>query len=177
MPPRYTYWTIILDGAPTAFRAADRETLLPTLHQIKARNPDAVLKWFARGRVWDSPEDARAAAAERRPRLESRGRDWRPGGQHQDPRERFKKETFQARKRREKKATALAQEPRTGGRDKPAHPGGRAPAARRAFSPPRPAAPARPQPPPEPREPTESRGAGGAAPPHETRRPRLRGRR
>jgi tetratricopeptide (TPR) repeat protein len=58
MPPRYTYWTIILDGQPTAFRAADRETLLPTLKQLQSKNPGASLKWFARGKVWDSPEEA-----------------------------------------------------------------------------------------------------------------------
>ena len=30
MPPRYAYWTIIAGGLPTAFRAAEREELLPT---------------------------------------------------------------------------------------------------------------------------------------------------
>ncbi len=65
MPPRYTYWTIILDGQPTAFRAADRETLLPTLKQLQSKNPDATLKWFAHAQVWDSPEEARAAQGQR----------------------------------------------------------------------------------------------------------------
>ena len=59
MPPRFTYWTILLDGRPTAFRAADREQLLPTLKQLRAKNPDAVLKWFAHGRVWESPDEVR----------------------------------------------------------------------------------------------------------------------
>ena len=58
MPPRFTFWTIIIDGQPTAFRAAEREELQPTLKQLQAKNPTAVLKWFARGRVWESPEDA-----------------------------------------------------------------------------------------------------------------------
>ena len=194
MPPRYTYWTIIIDGAPTAFRAADRETLLPTLRQIQARNPDAVLKWFARGRVWDSPEEARMAAAARRPAQEPRGRDWRPGGSHQDPRERFKKETFQAKKRREKKAAALARDPKPAERGRPALPGGRAPSPpERARAPwrdrvrPHASGPngerARPSPPAPARIPVVTErpapvGDGpsaGEARPHETRRPRLRG--
>jgi hypothetical protein len=114
MPPRFTYWTIILDGQPTAFRAAEREQLLPTLKQLQTKNPDAVLKWFAHGRVWESPEDlwqlkAKAREAARDAAVkERRGREWRPGGEHKDPRERFKKETFQARKRRDKKAANLA---------------------------------------------------------------------
>jgi hypothetical protein len=113
MPPRFTYWTIILDGQPTAFRAAEREQLLPTLKQLQTKNPDAVLKWFAHGRVWESPEElwqlkAKAREAARDAAVkERRGREWRPGGEHKDPRERFKKETFQARKRRDKKAANL----------------------------------------------------------------------
>ncbi len=116
MPPRFTFWTIIIDGRPTAFRAAEREDLLPTLKQLQAKSPTAVMKWFARGRVWESPEEARRARSEeeasvRKAALEERrGREWRPGGQHKDPREKFKKETFQARKRREKKAENLAHE-------------------------------------------------------------------
>src|SRR5512138_2931243 len=103
MPPRFTYWTIILDGQPTAFRAADRETLLPTLRQLQSKNPDAVLKWFAHGKVWDSPEEARARQGQRgggrggrlqpganpakagfheEREREHRGKAWRPGGEH-----------------------------------------------------------------------------------------------
>jgi len=115
MPPRHAFWTIILDGLPTAFRAATRDELLPTLKQLQAKNPDAVMKWFARGRVWESPEDAHAALRRPPARPESRGRDWRPGGDHKDPRERFRKETFQARRRREKKAAGLA---KAGGPDR-----------------------------------------------------------
>ena len=61
MPPRHTYWTIILEGKPTAFRAAAQDELLPTLKQLQARHPDAVLMWFARGRLWKSEEESRAA--------------------------------------------------------------------------------------------------------------------
>jgi hypothetical protein len=50
-----------------------------------------VMKWFARGRLWTSP--AEAQAAQRAPKVppEKRGHGWRPGGEHRDPRERFKK--------------------------------------------------------------------------------------
>jgi hypothetical protein len=108
MPPRYQYWTIILEGKPTAFRAHLRDELLPTLKQLQARHPDAVMKWFARGRLWESQDEERAAAlAKRRAPRENRPRDWRPGGEHKDPRARFeiprdeKRRRFAAKKRRE----------------------------------------------------------------------------
>src|SRR5262245_55973696 len=118
MPPRYAYWTIIAGGLPTAFRAADRDELLPTFQRIREKHPDAVMKWFARGKLWDSPEAARIPREDRgghrgkpafrpdrqdrpssdrtdrdrrdRPSAgaqDKRGRDWRPGGQHRDPRQ------------------------------------------------------------------------------------------
>ena len=59
MTPRHTYWTILIGTAPTAFRAADRADLLPTFERVREKQPDAVLKWFARGRLWDSPEAQR----------------------------------------------------------------------------------------------------------------------
>jgi hypothetical protein len=140
MPPRFTYWTIIFGGQPTSFRSATREELLPTFKQIQAKHPDALMKWFARGKLWGSEEEARAALLrdrnpprrefEKRPFRplgpgsrppagprsgaprssdgarqkdrwrdrpppprggeERRGRDWRPGGEHKDPRDRFK---------------------------------------------------------------------------------------
>src|SRR5688572_27626092 len=93
MPPRYSYWTIIVGGQPTAFRAATQEELLPTLKQTQVRQPDAVMKWFARGKLWDSPEAA--SEAMRAGRFgegggERRGAGWRPGGEHEDPRAKFK---------------------------------------------------------------------------------------
>jgi hypothetical protein len=137
MPPRFTYWTIIFGNQPTSFRAATREELLPTFKQIQSKHPDAVMMWFARGRLWKSEEEMREAMFRRReeraPRAEVRrakfgaprsttgdrrppsgdrrppsgdrrppsgdrgpnaktvrGRDWRPGGEHKDPRDRFK---------------------------------------------------------------------------------------
>src|SRR5262245_63920142 len=92
MPPRYAYWTILIDHKPTAFRARERDELLPTLHQLRRTNTDVVMMWFARGRLWESPEAELAAriAARRKPN-ERRGPEWRPGGAHADPRARFKK--------------------------------------------------------------------------------------
>jgi hypothetical protein len=102
MPPRYVYWTILIDDAPTAFRASERDDLLPTLHQLQRKNNNVVVKWFARGRLWESPEAERAAQAVPRS-SERRNQDWRPGGQHKDPRARFDKEA-QRRKKREQRA-------------------------------------------------------------------------
>ena len=91
MPPRYAYWTILIDGKPTAFRARDKEELLPTFHQLQRKSSDIVMKWFARGKLWDTPEQAQWALRNMdRPR-EKRGREWRPGGEHKDPRDRFKR--------------------------------------------------------------------------------------
>jgi hypothetical protein len=152
MPPRFTYWTIILDGQPTAFRAAERDQLLPTLKQLQAKNPGAVLKWFAHGRLWESPEEVwqvrlKAREAARDASEARRSRSWRPGGEHKDPREKFKKETFQARRRRDKKAANLAGEARRPSRERFGETGSAAKA---------PAEPGRP------------------APSHKTRTPRLR---
>ncbi len=65
MPPRYAYWTILIDNTPTAFRAKEQSELLPTLHQLQRTNKDVVLKWYSHGRVWDSPEAARQARESR----------------------------------------------------------------------------------------------------------------
>ena len=91
MPPRYAYWTILIDSKPTAFRAREREELLPTLTQLRRTNADVVMKWFARGRLWESPEAEREAQHGPPAGREKRGGDWRPGGMHKDPRDRFKK--------------------------------------------------------------------------------------
>jgi hypothetical protein len=92
MPPRYAYWTILIDRKPTAFRARERDELLPTLHQLRRTNTDVIMMWFARGRLWESPEAELAARiASRQAPKERRGPEWRPGGAHADPRARFKK--------------------------------------------------------------------------------------
>ena len=109
MPPRYAYWTILIDDKPTAFRAREREELQPTFVQLQRKNTNVTMQWFARGKLWASREAERDdfqtqkhAAAAPRPRSadrpadrpeggERRGSDWRPGGAHTDPRDRFKK--------------------------------------------------------------------------------------
>ena len=104
MPPRFAYWTIILEGKPTAFRAQQREDLLPTFKQLQAKHPDVVMKWFVRGRLWESPEEAEPHGAAPR-RNEGRRR----GGlaANTDPRARFdvprdeKRRRFAAKLRRD----------------------------------------------------------------------------
>lgn len=91
MPPRYAYWTILVDGKPTAFRAREREELLPTFHQLSRRNTDIAMKYFSRGKLWDNPEQAQWAGKNMPATREKRGAEWRPGGKHKDPRARFKK--------------------------------------------------------------------------------------
>ena len=96
MPPRFAYWTILAGGLPTAFRAVERDELMPTFQRLREKHPDAEMKWFARGKLWNSPEEARGSRDERdsaRGRSDGesphRGRDWRPGGSHRDPRQPF----------------------------------------------------------------------------------------
>jgi hypothetical protein len=105
VPPRFAYWTILIDGKPTAFRAREQAELLPTHNRLSRTNPDVVMKWFARGRLWDSPEAEREARHRRTAPRERRDRDWRPGGQHKDPRQQFKrgKRAAGGRKRRNDK--------------------------------------------------------------------------
>ena len=63
MPPRHVYWTILIGNAPTAFRAHDRADLVPTFERLKQKQPGVTMKYFARGRLWESPEEARRAVA------------------------------------------------------------------------------------------------------------------
>jgi hypothetical protein len=122
VPPRYHYWTIILEGKPTAFRAHAQEELIPTLRQLQTRHPDAVMKWFARGRLWESQEQERADAEARRRRpnprsaIDRRGSDWRPGGEHKDPRDRFKVPRDEKRRRFAQKLRRDRTAPRKGGK-------------------------------------------------------------
>src|SRR4051812_20376523 len=93
------------------------------------------MRWFARGKLWDSREaehddfqkqkDAAAAPRDRRAErasgVERRGNDWRPGGTHKDPRDRFKKKNRPQRAWSEKDPATMRD------RDKPAYaakPGG-----------------------------------------------------
>ncbi len=98
MPPRYTYWTIVAGGQPTAFRAKDRKELFSTLKQLRRKHPDSEMKWVdAQRRLWESPEAAlrekefgKNSREPRSKKPEDRGRNWRPGGNHRDPRQAFK---------------------------------------------------------------------------------------
>lgn len=153
MPPRYSYWTIVAGGLPTAFRAAVRADLLPTFTRLREKHPDAEMKWFARGRLWDSPEAARAELK----KIVARHRDWRPGGEHRDPRQKFK-DAKQARNRewREQKFARKSGrrfEPRrfpwSQGTEEPTPP----PRPRGPNREPRPSESPEPTPPPRPSEP------------------------
>ena len=96
---------------------------MPTFQRLREKHPDAEMKWFARGKLWSSPEEARNRPLDRpagasneggfrqrqRPPAaggargkgpkdrepapaaarEARGRDWRPGGGHRDPRQKY----------------------------------------------------------------------------------------
>jgi hypothetical protein len=134
VPPRYAYWTILVDEQPTAFRAADPNDLQPTYKRLREKHPSARMVWFQNGKIWNSRLDAREAMRvrgergrtgdfrqrkqERRegklewrpkgavpnPRAptpsgararargsgERRDRTWRPGGEHRDPRQKYK---------------------------------------------------------------------------------------
>jgi len=95
---RFAYWVIVAGAQPTSFRARHAEDLLPTLRQLQRTQPGAALKWFERGRFWDSKEAAADQARERR-KPTDRGPDWRPGGSHADPRARYKLTRDQKRAR------------------------------------------------------------------------------
>ena len=115
MAQAHSFWMIIDGAVPTAFRARDREDLLPTLNQLLRTQPGVKLVWFEGGRSWDSPEAAKEARELRR--RESRGRKptWRPGGAHVDPREKYKISRDDKRARFKKRATFERQRSEEGG--------------------------------------------------------------
>jgi hypothetical protein len=61
MPPRYAYWTIIVDNQPTAFRAGSQDDLMPTFKRLKEKHPSAAMMWFQNGKLWPSRIDAQEA--------------------------------------------------------------------------------------------------------------------
>ena len=61
MPPRYAYWTILVDNQPTAFRAGAKEDLLPTFNRLKEKHASAVMMWWQNGKLWPSRLDAQEA--------------------------------------------------------------------------------------------------------------------
>lgn len=89
MARSHAFWVILAGAVPTAFRSPKREDLLPTLHQLQRTQSNVTLQWFDRGRLWESPEAARAALIAKRPQFPDRKADWRPGGSHKDPRARY----------------------------------------------------------------------------------------
>ena len=78
MPPRYAYWTILVDGQPTAFRASSQEDLMPTFKRLKEKNDSAEMMWFQNGKLWPSRTDAQDAMRMRGER--GRERDVKQGG-------------------------------------------------------------------------------------------------
>ena len=104
MAKRFCCWLIVSGGQPTAFRSRDAESLLPTLRQLQRTQPDSMLKWFDRGRLWTSPSEAEAALRARRTGP-SRSKDWRPGGTHVDPKAKYQLTRDQKRARFKQRQT------------------------------------------------------------------------
>ena len=99
MPARISFWVILAGQTPTSFRARNREDLLPTLHQLQRTQPDVSLRWFERGRLWPSPDEAEADLKAKRSAKRERPKTWRPGGTHKDPRARYQLTRDQKRER------------------------------------------------------------------------------
>src|SRR5580704_2359262 len=95
---RHAYWVILVGTTPTAFRSSTRDVLVPTWRQLQRTQSDVTLRWFERGRLWESPEAARFGMRAK-PEVEKRRPDWRPGGDHRDPRARFELTRDQKRAR------------------------------------------------------------------------------
>jgi hypothetical protein len=86
---RTQFWTILIGADPTSFRASNKDTLIPTLKQLQRQHPESVIRWYERGALFDSPEQAREEFGRRD--AEKRSKEWRPGGQHRDPRAKYQK--------------------------------------------------------------------------------------
>ena len=61
MPPRYAYWTILVDNQPTAFRSGSQEELMPTFKQLQQKHASAKMMWWQNGKLWASRIDAQEA--------------------------------------------------------------------------------------------------------------------
>jgi hypothetical protein len=82
MPPRYAYWTILVDDQPTAFRAGSMEDLMPTFKRLKEKHPSAKMMWFQNAKLWNSRIDAQEAMRARGEM--GRRSDFRQGGGSRD---------------------------------------------------------------------------------------------
>lgn len=87
MPPRYAYWTILVDSQPTAFRAASQEDLMPTFKRLKEKHASATMMWFQNGKLWTSRLEAQEAMRARGER--GRAGDFRQGGGFRDRKRSF----------------------------------------------------------------------------------------
>lgn len=103
MPPRYAYWTILVDEQATAFRAALQDDLMPTFKRLRQKHPSARLVWFQNGKIWNSRLDAREAMHERGER--GRAGDERQGG--------FRSRRGPSTWRTDRPKTSRPQDPRT----------------------------------------------------------------
>ena len=138
----HSFWVIVDGQTPTSFRSRQQEDLLPTLTQLKRTQPDVRLMWFERGRLWASPEDAKAALIERRKAPGRRPREWRPGGDHVDPKAKYdiprdeRRARFKARHERDRRDGG--RDHSAGGDDRPFRPKGDRPFTPRGDRPFRP---------------------------------------
>jgi hypothetical protein len=136
MAKTFSCWVIVAGNTPTAFRARERETLLPTLRQLQRTQPDTTLQWFERNRLWASPVEAREALRAKRQFRPARDPAWRPGGDHRDPRARFQLSRDEKRARFKKRQFGARPERPPQGRVSSGRPpqdrtpGGRAPQGR-----------------------------------------------
>ena len=157
------YWVIVSGAQPTAFRSRRSEDLLPTLRQLQRTQPDVTMKWFERGRLWDSPLAAREAQERRRDSSKGRGRDWRPGGQHADPRAKYDVPRDVRRARFKERLISNSKRERDDAKSRPpSGPANDKPAARDRWKNPDPGSQHRRPRRPAGRPPARGRGRGGS---------------
>lgn len=142
MAKNFCCWVIVVGNQPTAFRAREAEDLVPTLKQLQRTQPDVEMRWFERNKLWPSPDAAAEALRAQRRSPTRRGRDWRPGGSHVDPRAKYDVSRDQKRARFKKRLIAkkVASSKPTDQAPRPP-----APPAKRTFRPARPAPAAPPK--------------------------------
>ena len=82
-----------MEGTSTHFRARTQKQLFPIFKKLQAKHPTAEMKWFEYGKLWRSPSEvgSKPDGINNDKDINKRSPDWRPGGNHSDPRARFKK--------------------------------------------------------------------------------------